>query len=61
MPVAAVYSAGIVGWRIHAGTKEGPLLSVYTFAQRSHPLSPRRPRKSALGDSSEGVLPSASP
>ena len=26
MPVAAVCSAGIAAWRIHAGTIEGPLL-----------------------------------
>ena len=26
VPAAALHSAGIVGWRMHAGTIEGPLL-----------------------------------
>ena len=26
LPVAATHSAGPVGWRIHTGTIEGPLL-----------------------------------
>ena len=31
MPVAATYSAGIVGWRIYTGTIEGPLPYEYEY------------------------------